>query len=552
MGRPARPAASRRRAPAYLAGLAAMVAAALAVPIAASAHPLGNLTTNVFTGVRVSVDEVRLDVVVDRAEIPTFDERVRIDADEDGELTTAEIEAVREPDCREVAASIELAVDGVGLPLRLAGTGLTFPPGAAAGTPTMRLVCEFVAAHSAGGVPATGGSVIVANRYREATLGWREIVVEADGVTVEPQAEMELRTTSLSARLTAYPEDLLQLPLDDVAVAFIARPGGPDLPAITIPDASWLPGLAPADAVPTGPTPSAAPPAVPGGIGSEIPAVFSFTELTPDVAFLAIVSAIGLGAWHALTPGHGKTLMAAYLVGTRGTAIHAAGLGLSVTLSHTIGILLLAMLVVGAQSTLPPDLVARGLPAVAALAIVAIGGWMLATELRRRRATRGQDHGHDHPHDHPHEHPHGHDHPHHDGHGGRDHDVTAHDHAHGGIRHSHAPPAGSTITWKSLFTLGLAGGLIPSISALIILLGTIATGHAVFGVVLVVAFGLGMGIVLAAVGLLLVRARQWLDRLPRGSGLGRFASATPLLAAMVVLTIGLWLTGQAVVGRPAL
>ena len=141
-----------------------------------------------------------------------------------------------------------------------------------------------------------------------------------------------------------------------------------------------------------------------------------------------------------------------------------------------------------------------------------------------------------------HEHPHEHAHDHHE----------ADEHSHGGVRHSHAPSAGSTITWKSLFTLGLAGGLIPSISALIILLGTIATGHAAFGIVLVICFGLGMGIVLGGIGVLLVRARQWLDRVPRGSGLGRFAAATPLLAAVVVLTIGLWLTGQAVLGRPAL
>jgi ABC-type nickel/cobalt efflux system permease component RcnA len=552
MGRPAHPAAARRRAPVYVAALAGVVAA-LAAPLVASAHPLGNLTTNVYSGLRLTAQGVRLDVVVDRAEIPTFDERIRIDADEDGQLTPAEVDAVREPDCRQLAADVAIDLDGVPLELRLAGTGLSFPAGAAAGTPTMRLVCEFVADYPGEGLPAAGGLVTFANRYREATLGWREVVVEADGVSATAQDGGPLRTTSLSHRLTAYPEDLLQLPLDEVAVTVAVRPGGPVLPAITVPEVAWLPGLAPADATPpgSGPPASAAPVAVPGGVGSEIPAIFSFTELTPSVAFLAIVSAIGLGAWHALTPGHGKTLMAAYLVGTRGTAIHAAGLGLSVTLSHTIGILLLAMLVVGAQSTLPPELVARGLPAVAALAIVAIGGWMLLTEVRRRRVWdaggHGDRHGHEPAHEHPHEHPHPHGPPPDDD---DHHQPDAH--SHGGIHHSHAPSAGSTITWKSLFTLGLAGGLIPSISALIILLGTIATGHAGFGVVLVVCFGLGMGIVLGGIGVLLVRARQWLDRVPRGSGLGRFAAATPLLAAVVVLTIGLWLTGQAVLGRPAL
>jgi ABC-type nickel/cobalt efflux system permease component RcnA len=110
----------------------------------------------------------------------------------------------------------------------------------------------------------------------------------------------------------------------------------------------------------------------------------------------------------------------------------------------------------------------------------------------------------------------------------------------------------STITWRSLFTLGLAGGLIPSTSALVILLGTIATGRTAFGIVLVVAFGLGMAVVMGGIGLLLVRARSHLDRLPRRSSLGRLAGELPLLAGSLVLGIGLWLTYQGVTGRPVL
>ncbi len=119
--------------------------------------------------------------------------------------------------------------------------------------------------------------------------------------------------------------------------------------------------------------------------GAELPSIFREANLTPLVLLLSLVTAGALGAGHALTPGHGKTLMAAYLVGTRGTVWHAAGLGLSVTVSHTIGILVLAALVVGAQDVLAPDVVVRGAPFVAAISIVAIGGWMLLSELRRRR-----------------------------------------------------------------------------------------------------------------------------------------------------------------------
>jgi len=114
------------------------------------------------------------------------------------------------------------------------------------------------------------------------------------------------------------------------------------------------------------------------------------------------------------------------------------------------------------------------------------------------------------------------------------------------------PPAGSTISWRGLSALGLAGGLIPSTSALFILLGSIVAGRPAFGFVLVVVFGLGMALVMSGVGLAMVFARTRLDRLPSGSGLGRLARHAPLVAAVVVLAFGLYLTAQAIGGRPVL
>ncbi len=220
-----------------------------------------------------------------------------------------------------------------------------------------------------------------------------------------------------------------------------------------------------------------------------------------------MLTALALGAGHALTPGHGKTLMAAYLVGTRGTPLHAVGLGLSVSLSHTVGILVLAAVVIGAADVLPPDLVVRTAPVVAAISILAIGAWMLIGEWRRRHTARAHAAAHAHGHDHDHADDHDHDH------------GSTIAHRHGGIAHSHAPAAGSTITWRSLFVLGLAGGLIPSTSALLILLGAIAAGRPGFGFVLVVVFGLGMAAVMGGIGLALVLARERLDRVPVGTGL---------------------------------
>ena len=126
---------------------------------------------------------------------------------------------------------------------------------------------------------------------------------------------------------------------------------------------------------------------MPGGEGA-IPDILRSLPVTPALALLAFATAAVLGAGHALTPGHGKTLMAAYLVGTRGTPRHALGLGAAVSVSHTIGILGLAAVVLAAESALPPDLVVRSAPIIAALTIVGIGGWMLLTELRRWRAAR--------------------------------------------------------------------------------------------------------------------------------------------------------------------
>ena len=363
-------------------------------------------------------------------------------------------------------------------------------------------------------------------------------------------------------------------------------PGGPTLPALDIADAMPLAGVGggevasasarPVTPVATAPSVEAAARApasasVPGGVtGGELPSIFRSADLSPIVLLVSILTAGALGAGHALTPGHGKTLMAAYLVGTRGTPLHAAGLGLSVTVSHTLGILVLAAVVVGAQGFLPPDTVVRSAPVIAAISIVAIGGWMLFGEGRRRWRARAASAAvaHEHVHAHGDDHAPEHDHatrpvtttptttptarprprPHSDDHG---HDATPAipgEHSHGGVTHSHLPPAGTTISWRSLFVLGLAGGLIPSTSALLILLGSIAAGRPAFGFVLVVAFGLGMALVMGGIGLALVLARGRLDRVDAGSPLGRASGFVPLAAAVLVFGLGLYLTIQAVAG----
>ena len=500
-----------------------------AMPGAVLAHPLGNFTINHYAGITLTRDEVRLDVVIDMAEIPTFQERLQIDTDGDGEVTDEEAAAAAMVACATQAKALRLTVDGAPLTVALAGrAGISFPPGLG-GLPTLQIECGYAASFAAQ-LTAPATITFTDNSYPE-RVGWREIVAVGDGVAIQTDG---LPATSPTDRLTSYPSDLISQPLDIRSATIIATPEAAPIASAGPAGAAGRSAAAPAAV-------GAVAGAVPGGVAGELPVIFHSVELTPVVLLLSVVTALGLGAGHALTPGHGKTVMAAYLVGTRGTALHAVALGLAVTVSHTLGIFVLAALIVGAQWLLPPDGVVRVAPVVAAVTMVAIGSWMLVAELGRRLTARrvaSVEASHDYHRDHDHSHD--------------DAELLPDEHRHGGITHSHLPRAGSRISWRGLTAIGLTGGLIPSTSALFILLGSIVAGRPAFGFALVVVFGLGMGLVMTGVGLAIVFARTRLDRLPSGSAFGRLARHAPLVAAVVVLAFGLYLTAQAVGGRPVL
>jgi ABC-type nickel/cobalt efflux system permease component RcnA len=547
------------------------------VPAGASAHPLGNFTINHYAGIRVSPDAVLLDFVLDRAEIPTFQEIRRIDPNGDGTIDPGEAAALRGPECIAQAPFLDLRVGGSRLVLDLTAAGLMFPPGAG-GLPTMRLVCTFGAALPTA-LTAAATLSFEDTSFPE-RIGWREITVAGDGTTIAAAgaAGSIPPTTTASARLSAYPTDLLATPLDMRAASAVVTPGGPALAPFAVSDATPLvappdPGGTTADAtdavpvagsdrVPSAVTGSLPPPvaaAVPGGVGTEIAGLLEARDLTPLALLLSLLTAALLGAGHALTPGHGKTVMAAYLVGARGTARHAVGLGLSVTVSHTLGILVLAGIVLAAGSALPPEAFNRWAPLASALLVLGIGGWLVAGQVRAHRARRAAATAglHDHPHDHDHA---GADAPDRDHGAGIDHDHAAGDahpgeHAHGGMRHRHLPAERAPITWRSLALLGLAGGIVPSTNALLLLLAAIAGGRPAWGLVLVIAFGVGMAVVLGGVGLVLVRARGLAAK--SGSGLvgvqlGRLVAMAPAIGAGTVLALGVWLTSQALAGSIAL
>ena len=262
-------------------------------------------------------------------------------------------------------------------------------------------------------------------------------------------------------------------------------------------------------------------------------------EITPWMVAAAIGIAFVLGAAHALTPGHGKTIVAAYLVGSRGTLKHAAFLGAMVTFTHTVSVFLLGMATLFLFHYVVPENITRVLGAISGLSIVAIGGWMLYKRLRGTGHGHSHHH-HDHVHDHahPHNHAHDHDHPHDDPHHGHHHDHEhSHDHTHAPHGHSHMP---DEVSWSGLAALGASGGLVPCESALVLLLSAIALRRVGLGLVLLVAFSLGLAIVLMGIGVLVIYAK---NLLPERTGASPFFRWMPVASAAVVLVLGLLMTG---------
>ena len=557
-----RRARARRLAALPAAALAAIGILALTVgPV--FAHPLGNFTINHYAGIRVEPARIDLDVVIDQAEIPTFTERQRIDTDGDGQVSGAEMEAERQVACDRLASSLTLTAGGRPLALSVQAAGLSFPAGAG-GLSTMRLVCEYAAPLLTALAGAT--EVRFVDRSSPGRIGWREIVVRGDGVTLtgDPGA-LGAPGGGISHRLTTYPQDLLSTPLAMTEATVVATPGGASAAAPCIADAFPLAteptatmagfGCEPSPAVggsvagetATQPVtqratqPAAA--AVPGGVGGEIASLLQARDLTPPIVIVSLLTAMALGAAHALTPGHGKTVMAAYLVGTRGTPRHALALGLTVTLAHTIGVLLLALVVLSV-SRVTPESFNHVTGIVSGVLVVGIGGWLFVSQglpAVRRRLHRADRHDDDHD-DHGHDHHHGPDHD-------QGHDVN---HSHAGVSHRHLPDDGTPLTWRSLFALGLFGGLVPSVNALIILLATLATGRAAYGLVLVVAFGAGMALVLGGIGLGLLYASRWMARSPSSSALGGVLALAPAITSGIIVAVGLLVTGQAIFATPVL
>ena len=437
-----------------LVGLVAV--AVLAFPPLASAHPLGNFTVNRYAGIEVAGNRIYVRYALDLAEIPTY----QLGA------------AVRAPGYPgRLARDLELSVDGRRVPLRVLNRRLVSTPGAG-GLDTLRLDVVYAA-------PFVGRELAFRDRAFPGRIGWREVTLRArDGAAI---VGADVPAESESRALRAYPKDLLRSPLDVRRAAATLEPG-------TSPGAP--PGLEDFE-----------PPSHEGG-GFE--SLIERGDLSLGVVALSLLVAAFWGAAHALTPGHGKALVAAYLVGTRGTPRHAFMLGGTVTAAHTAGVFALGIVTLALSQFILPEQLYPWLTLASGLLVVLVG----AAVLRQRLRARGHPRHHDHRHDHHHE-------------------------------------DDDRLTSRGILGVGVAAGLLPCPSALVVLLSAIALHRVGLGLALIVAFSLGLAATITAIGLVAVYARRAFGRLSLD---GRVVRTLPSVSAALILVVGVAITIRALPG----
>ena len=258
------------------------------------------------------------------------------------------------------------------------------------------------------------------------------------------------------------------------------------------------------------------------GLEDTLKEMVGSAELSAGIILGALALALLAGAAHGLEPGHGKTIVAAYLVGSRGTVGNAMFLGGVVTFTHTFSILLLGLIALFATQWIDYREIMPWMGTASGLLIVALGGWLLVNQLRG--AGPGQGHHHHHHGDHDH----------------GDHHHGDHEHGHGeGHHHGHSHEIPAKVTLGSLLTLGISGGIVPCPGALVILLLAVGLNRIAFGLVLLLVFSFGLAAVLLAVGVLFVKARPLLERF---SGDGKWLQRLPMASSVFIIFVGLAIT----------
>lgn len=550
-----------RMTPTFRVAIVALVLASLSLAAASPrrvlAHPMGNFTINHYSALTVGKDRVDVLYVVDMAEIPTYQELQTIREDRSTNLTAAENDAYTARKASELMPNLWLNVNGQSAKLDLLGKPvLSFPPGAG-GLPTLRL--EFRLRAPIEGVQKAPIEYRDDN-YKD-RIGWKEIIaIPGPGVRFE---QSSVPQTDLSDELRKYPPDLINIPPHVTGASLVF---------------SGATGVAATNSMPAGVTQSSD--QMWGSLGwvkqqtDAISNIMSQKDLPLGALLTALLIAFSVGAAHALSPGHGKTVVAAYLVGSRGTAWHAIFLGLIVTISHTMGVFALGFVVLYLANFILPETLYPWLSFLSGSLLVIMGVTLFIQRYRSWKrektsklegvAVQADAHSqsaeahthadvdvHMHEHDtaaHTHDHSQGHSHDGPHSHHSQDvehthsHDDPAAAHKHGmfGRAHTHVPAGDQKVTVGNLLLLGITGGIIPCPSALVVLLVGVASGQIALGLALILAFSLGLAGVLMVIGLLMVYSRNFLNRFKLGGG--RFSSLfsrLPMASALAVSCLGL-------------
>ena len=463
----------------------------------AGAHPMGNFSVNHYARIQPQARGVELTYVLDLAEIPTFELLQKWSLT--GESPHAEIERQARVRAREWIRNLVITVNARSVEPHLESTGVVMADGAG-GMRVMRVNMRLR-------LPVAAGRLEYEDRNYPGRAGWKEIVIAAgDGAALEKATQRDL---DRSQALTAYPQDPTVAPPQDlqaslewtVAAVTAASQKRPEIVSAPVVRAKTN---APVAAVP-------AQFAAPGTVvrGDFLSQLLNKREIGWGMALAGLAVAFCLGAIHALSPGHGKTIVAAYLVGARGTFKHAIFLGGMVTFTHTVSVFFLGFVTLFLSQYVLPEKIYPVLGAISGLSIVWIGAVLL---YKRTVSLRGHA-GHHH-----HE----------------------HDHSHGPHGHSHAPEG--DVTLGSLIALGASGGLVPCPSALVLLLSSVALGRVALGLTLLVSFSAGLAVVLMAIGVAVLYAKHLLPDSERTARHPAFRWI-PVFSAAIIVCIGLLMTG---------
>lgn len=465
-----------------------------------SAHPLGNFTINQFSGIEVTRGDVTVHYVVDMAEIPTLQEL----GISPGEQVEQEgLDAYADELIPRLLSGLTLEGDGEPVELELERSSARLLPGEGS------LDVFRVEADWTGDLPSDEVALDYTDDNFRNRLGWKEIIVYPSGG--QGLETSTVPSESSSDELRAYPEDELSSPLNQTEARAEVAPGASG----SVPEARA---------------------STPGSdlFGGSFASLIE-RELTPGFFFLALLLALGFGAVHALGPGHGKSVMAAYLVGAEGRVRDAVAVGVAVSAMHTLSVVVLGLLTLWAANLFPADAVYPWLSLVSGVVVLGLGTWLLRVRLRARQARLAHHHHHVHEHNHDRvlvgaggpETPAG---------GGHDHGFGYHTHA-----PSELPPGVPVTSRRGLTAIALSGGLLPSPSALVVLLGSIALGRVAFGLTLVAAFSIGLAAALTLLGIAVLRARTYLAR--RFGA--RASTLLPIGSAAIITALGTYLTVSA-------